>query len=178
MSSLEDTIIRGNPFSREYREVLLNMLRQTAESPAFGELSSTPPTREVFLAKLTDASAILADRVWKYKWEEYPVGRTSAGGAESTDDYQFFAFNGPEVNNPAVSTTGTAIDEADVSFGVTVGDLTEPSSRVTLLPLTHGPDPVVLMLRLPRAVTVTIDGSDYTSQYWISAANQVSVTCT
>lgn len=178
MSSTEDTIIRGNPFSREYREVLLNLLRSQPNGSSYGLGEASVPPREVFLAKLTDATAIRADRIWKYKWQEHPIGRTSAGGSESTNDYQFFAFNGPEINNAAVGTTGGLIDEATVSFGVKVGDLSSPSSRVTLLPLTHGPDPIVLMLRLPRAVSVTIDGTEYHSQYWVSAANQVSVACT
>ena len=173
MSYEEEVLIRGNPFSREYRQVLLDVLNRPADSPV---VEDQPPKAEMFLAKLTDASPIRANRIWKYKWEAYPFA-AEASSTGGSDDYQFFALNGPELNNAAETSGSGFTAEANATFGVKVGTLSNPPSVVTLLPLTHGPDPIVLMMRRPHPVTVTIDSTDYKCFYWISAANQVSVTC-
>lgn len=169
----EDIIKRGNPFSREYREAIVDMMRQLEEIAGM-RFNQPKPKAEPFVAKLTGSSAILADRVWKYSWEEQPDGRTSTG---STDDFQFFALNGAEVNNPAVQTSGGLVVAAQATFGVDVGALTDPASTVTLLPLTDGPLPLVVMHQMPRPITVTINSTDYDCFYWFHAANQVDVAC-
>lgn len=174
MRSLRDEIIRqGNPFSREYREAIIDIIEEL-EAVSSQPQYVPPPSPQAFVAKLTGASAILADRVWKYKWEEQPGGRSSTGGS---DDYQFFALNGGEVSNPAVQTSGGLVTAAEATFGVDVGDLTDPPSTVTLLPLTEGPAPYVVMHQMPTPVTVTISSTPYECFYWFHAANQVSVAC-
>ena len=179
-SAYEDVLRNGNPFSEEYREALsavLGELRSQSVSPP--EDPSPYPFR-VFLAKLTDKQDILPNRAWKDKWEfAHNENRNSSAGTE--DDYFHFALNGAEVNNP-VEPTGITVPPTKVSFGVTVGALSNPASVVTLLPLTEGPDPLVIMMEMldPLDVTFTdATGTEttVTCRYFTHAANQVSVAC-
>ena len=169
----EEIFLTGNPFSREYRQALLEVVRSLNALDKIKE--QTPkPKPSMFIAELTDSTPILANRVWKYSWTEKPGGRSSTGGA---DDYQFFALNGAEVNNPAEASSGGSIVEARASFGVRVGSISDPPSEVTLIPLTEGPSPYVVMHEMPQPVTVEIGGTDYDCFYWFHAANQVDVAC-
>lgn len=174
MSGYKDNILlTASPFSREYRRVLVNLLRDSESTvgPVEPDQINAPIQ---FLAKLTNAAPILTNRVWKYSWEQVPAGYTSTGGS---DGFQFFALNGAEINNPEEQVTSGVVTEARASFGVRVGDLADPPSRVTLLPLTQGPLPLVVVTQLPYMVSVNIGDTDYDCMYWFHAANQVDVAC-
>jgi len=182
----ENTILSGNPFSREYRSALTQSLRDPDAAFSTDPEDFGPAVLPVqFLATLTGATPILANRVWKYSWTELPPvpdlstgTRTSSQSVSgSTNEYFHFALNGPEINNTAQTTTGGSVDPSRATFGVRVGSLDDPPSSVTLLPLTHGPNPVVLMTVFPDPYVVTIGGSNYSCYHWVSAANQVDVEC-
>jgi len=169
----EEILLTGNPFSREYRQALLEIVREV-DRLGGSKKKAAKPKPSMFMAELTGATPILANRVWKYSWTEKPGGRSSTGG---DDDYQFFALNGAEVANPQEQLSGGSILETRVSFGVRVGSLSDPPSEVTLLPLTEGPSPYVVMHEMPQPLTVTIGGTDYDCFHWFHAANQVDVAC-
>ena len=125
---------------------------------------------------------MLPNRAFKYKWTRYPNGGTATSSSAGTDDdYFHLALNGAEINNP-VEPTGFTVPPTKVSFGVTVGALSNPASVVTLLPLTEGPDPVVMMMEVFDPIDVTFTSADGTEttvscRYFTHAANQVSVAC-
>lgn len=178
-----ETLLSGNPFSREHRTALVESFSDIPQPRS--EERPAPSVPVQFLATLTGSTAILTNRVWKYSWTELPpdpnlsVGtRTSSQSVSgSTNEYFHFALNGPEINNTAQTTTGGSVDPSRATFGVRVGSLDDPPSSVSLLPLTHGPNPVVLMTVFPDPYVVTIGGSNYSCYHWVSAANQVDVEC-
>ena len=181
----EHTLLSGNPFSREYRHALVESVSRLGSGN--GELdriqTRSPVVPVQFLATITGSTAILANRVWKYTWTELPPVTALASGSrtstEGSDEYFYFALNGPELNNPAETFTAGAgiVDEARATFGIKTGVVAATGSTVTLLPLNEGPNPVVFMTALPNPVVVSINSTDYSCSHWMSAANQVDVTC-
>jgi hypothetical protein len=181
------TLLSGNPFSREHRHALV----EAFDDPSVVSVNQSPtetllPVLPVqFLATITASTAILTNRVWKYAWTQLaPDPNLSAGTRTSTQTvsgsanaYFNFALNGAELNNPAQATTGGLVDEARATFGVKTGTITDPASTVTLLPLDHGPNPIVIMTVFPDPIVVAIGGSNYSCSHWMSAANQVDVAC-
>jgi hypothetical protein len=181
------TLLSGNPFSREHRHALVESLGDSSG----GGLSPSPtqtilPVLPVqFLATITASTAILTNRVWKYAWTQIaPDPNLSAGSRTSTQTvsgsanaYFNFALNGAELNNPAQSVSNGIVAEARATFGVKTGVVSATGSTVTLLPLNEGPNPVVLMTVFPDPIVVAIGGSNYSCSHWMSAANQVDVTC-
>jgi hypothetical protein len=178
-----ETLLSGNPFSREHRTALVESFSDISQ-PQFEERPA-PSVPVQFLATLTGSTAILTNRVWKYSWTELPPDpNLSAGTRTSTqtvsgsaDAYFNFALNGAELNNPAQVLSGGAVTEARATFGIKTGVVADPPSTVTLLPLNQGPNPVVIMTVFPDPVVVTIGGSNYSCYHWMSAANQVDVAC-